>query len=390
MAKDYIIPTPIVDKNEWSSLTKLNSDYEKLQEVRAVKNAGKKAADIFGRRIERWVPEPIKDLGKSVKSSLPGQDIFNQAMDILRNSYSTVQKQAAKATLSEDMVLDELDQIVWENKVYCLDEACLARSYDIEDLVKNFKTKDIALAGVEGAATGMLGFAGVPFNLVLSLMIYYRAVQAVAMYYGYDASNDPVELLIASDVFTNAFNLEGEKTDELSALISELIKYEEKTSKDDSNDDKAIVPDMTWDDMAARGGASLILAKIRELASEDAQDALKEAGHKSLEESLFDGMFEQAGRKIVLSLIQKGIPVIGGVIGAIVDSAQMNSVLDYAQIFYQKRFIYEKELRVAVLLAHTEEIDDAEAEGSPAAEVQESERESKETSEAVESETEEE
>lgn len=38
-----------------------------------------------------------------------------------------------------------------------------------------------------------------PFNLGLSTFLYYREVQSVAMYYGYDIKNDTAELVIANE-----------------------------------------------------------------------------------------------------------------------------------------------------------------------------------------------
>lgn len=39
---------------------------------------------------------------------------------------------------------------------------------------------------IEGGGTGAFGFWGLPFNLVLSTFLYFRAVQSIAMFYGYD------------------------------------------------------------------------------------------------------------------------------------------------------------------------------------------------------------
>ena len=45
---------------------------------------------------------------------------------------------------------------------------------------------------------------------------------------------------------------------------------------------------------------------------------------------------------------------------ALIDVAQMKQVLDYADIFYQKRFVMEKANRITLLLDEAEEIIDAE------------------------------
>ena len=56
------------------------------------------------------------------------------------------------------------------------------------------------------------------------------------------------------------------------------------------------------------------------------------------------------GRKLPLRVVQKGIPIAGAILGASVDTWQVVQCIDYANIFYQKRFILEKKERVALLL----------------------------------------
>jgi len=62
------------------------------------------------------------------------------------------------------------------------------------------------MAFAEGGATGYFGFAGLPLNLVLSMFLYYRAVQSIAMFYGYDVKHDSAELVIAGEVFMSALS----------------------------------------------------------------------------------------------------------------------------------------------------------------------------------------
>jgi len=59
---------------------------------------------------------------------------------------------------------------------------------------------------VEGGTTGAFGFWGLQFNIVLSIFLYFRAVQSIAMFFGYDIKNGSAELVIASEVFTNALS----------------------------------------------------------------------------------------------------------------------------------------------------------------------------------------
>lgn len=47
--------------------------------------------------------------------------------------------------------------------------------------------------------------------------------------------------------------------------------------------------------------------------------------------------------------------MVGGVFGAAFDTAQMNQILDYANLFYEKRFLTEKKDRVEILLGDEQE-----------------------------------
>lgn len=66
------------------------------------------------------------------------------------------------------------------------------------------KTQNMGVAAVEGGVTGAIGFAGIPFSLVLSTFQCFRAVQNVALIYGYDVKNDPAEMEIAGTIFANS------------------------------------------------------------------------------------------------------------------------------------------------------------------------------------------
>ena len=106
----------------------------------------------------------------------------------------------------------------------------------------------------------------------------------------------------------------------------------------------------TWTDMATRGGVPLLLTQMRALANKAAQRALENAGAKGLEQSVFKETFEQIGRKLTLKTVQKAVPFVSAALSALIDTAQMDRVLKFADIFYQKRFILEKESRIAALI----------------------------------------
>ena len=61
-------------------------------------------------------------------------------------------------------------------------------------------------------------------------------------------------------------------------------------------------------------------------------------------------MFEQIGKGLGKKSVGKMIPGVSAVIGAAFDISQMNTVISYADVFYNKRFLLEKKQRINALL----------------------------------------
>lgn len=333
--KNYIIPTPVVNKKEETSLVALTERYNKLVEPSIIAKAGTKIGEVM--------PEKLKALGHSMKDAVTEAELYAQCMKVVGEGFNIVEKQAAKLSINEKTIVREINKNLKDNQIESLEEVCLVRSYDISKAVSSYKMQDLGLALVEGGATGYFGFAGLPFNLVLSLFLYYRAVQSIAMYYGYDVKNDSAELVIASEVFMNALSPSSSGSDEMSGIIGKVMLMTELTAVKQT-------AKKTWTEMASRGGITLLLTQMRALAHKSAQKALEKAGQKGLENSLFKEVFEQIGKKITQKSLGKAIPVAGAVIGALFDTAQMNTILEYADVFYNKRYILEKECRINTLV----------------------------------------
>lgn len=54
--------------------------------------------------------------------------------------------------------------------------------------------------------------------------------------------------------------------------------------------------------------------------------------------------------------IQRAVPVVGGVIGALFDTGQMQKILEFDDLFYHKRFLVEKAMRIEELVNGTHTI----------------------------------
>lgn len=340
--KNILLPSPIIDSKEDESLKTLTDRYEKLIKPGALAKAGKKVVNI--------IPKPIKNVGKLAKDRMTENELYLQCMKVVIEGFGILEKQAAKLTVSEPSIIKKINGVTKDVEVTSLDEVCLARSYDISKLVGKYKTQDLGLALAEGGSTGFFGFPGLPFNLVLSTFLYYRAVQSVAMYYGYDIKNDSAELLIASDVFMNALSPNSQGANEVSGIIGKIMLMTEVTTVKQ-------LSKKTWEEMAKHGGMALLICQMRALANKSAKKALEKAGQKGLEESLFKGVFEQIGKSLSKKAVGKAVPVTGAIIGALFDAAQMNSVLEYADIFYNKRFLLEKETRINTLIGNSKSKD---------------------------------
>ncbi len=332
-----IIPDPIVDIDECESLITLTEEYERMIKPGLVKKAGDK--------VMEFVPEDFMGFFEDLKKGVQDANLYKAAMEVVVKGFKIIEEQSAKYSISENSIIEKIDAIVPNFTVRSLDEVCFARQYDIKRLVNRQKAIQLAEAFVEGGVTGAPGFPGLPFNMVLSLFLFYRAVQSVAMFYGYDVKNDPDELAIASAVFMNAMSPETSDSNEMANVVGKVMLLTETTVVKDT-------AKKGWGAMATRNSITQFLTQLRALANKSALKALEKAGKEGLEKSMFKDVFEQIGKRLTLKSFDQSMPVVGAVLGAFFDTAMMDKVVDYANIFYGKRFIAEKEDRIK---AYTEQ-----------------------------------
>ena len=346
LTSDFKEPSPIIDSKETITLDNLTKRYNKLIEPSMIAKLGTKAGQL--------VPEKVKQIGSDIGLSITEKELYVQMMNIIGSGFKTVEEQAVRFSVSEKYILDKINKTFPHYQLETLSEICLVRSYDLAKIVNDYRGRDTFAAMLEGGGTGAFGFWGLPFNIVLSTFLYFRAVQSIAMFYGYDVKNDYAEMVIASDVFTSSLSpAQNDVNNEATSIIGKIMVMSQA----------AVVKQTakkTWTDMAARGGVPLLLAQMRALANKSAQKALQNAGAKGLENSLFKEAFEQIGRKLTLKTIGKAVPVVSGVLGALIDTAQMKKVLEFSDIFYHKRFILEKEDRVYRLFENNNLVIDTE------------------------------
>lgn len=332
----YSTPNPIVDVKEERLLQTLTEKYEKLTTPSDLAVAGK----TLKKAIVKATPDKIKLAGIALSDSVTEADIYKQALDLLANGFTKIEELAASYTISKTAIVVRVNLATPNNEIKRIEDCCLARSYDIQRLVNTYRKKDMGLALIEGAGTGFAGFWGIPFNLVFSTFLYYRAVQAVAMFYGYNVIDDPNELVIASEVFSCAMSpLQKGSQSELGSIVVKVLALSETATV------KKLVT-KNWTDMATHGGLALLITQIRALSNVYARRALENTGKKGLENSLFKNFFGQLGSKFTQQTVKKAMPFVSSFIGACMDTAQMSKIIEYADIFYHKRFIIEKEVRI--------------------------------------------
>ncbi len=334
--KHYYLPNPIVNYKEIRELTDLTEEYKSLIKPRSINKTVNS--------INSLIPKPIKDITKnkldsvtvSTKEKLSENDIFTKAINILSKAFDKIEELAEKVTLKEKDILKQITGIRTENSITDLNEICLIRSYDISKLVDKNKRIEIIAAIIEGAATGAPGFAGIPFNLALSSFLYYVTVQSIALFYGYDTKNNPAELEIASEIFMQAVNPQSIDKRALSPSIYDFMLFNENTLRRNEN----------YDALLSNSEAQILLKNINFIAETSAKIHFEKSDKSDFPKKMFSYVFEQVGRKVAQKSILKTVPLVGAVVGGILDHRQMVNTIKFAEIFYQKRFVYEKGSRI--------------------------------------------
>ncbi len=96
------MPVPVLNKKEQESLDTLTARYNKLIEPSKIAKMGKKAGEL--------VPEKIKTMAKGVGISISEQQIYSHIMDISGKGFKTIEKQAARFSISEKQIVDKINK----------------------------------------------------------------------------------------------------------------------------------------------------------------------------------------------------------------------------------------------------------------------------------------
>lgn len=338
----FMEPDDVLDQKELAEIDRLAKRYQEITSPGFFTKVGKAFSDML--------PDKLKETFAEGGKSISEQEFYLKAMDVIATGFGALEEQAARFTITEKTVINEANKILEPKQIGSLEEICFLRSYQVAKIADTQKLPNLGLALAEGGGTGALGFAGIVPNIVTSTFCYYRAVQSIAMSYGYDVKTDPDELMIAGEVFTTAMAPRANDQGEMANIIGKIMMITEA---------EAIKQTVKkgWTEMASRGGMALLLAQMRALAHKAAKKALEKAGKEGLENNIFRSVFEQIGKRLTAKTIQRAVPLVSALIGALFDFGEMKKVLEFADIFYRKRFLLEKAERQRLLLGESESHD---------------------------------
>lgn len=328
-----------LDVKERELLNQLTKSYIQFTTPGPVRTQFSKSAT----KLTSFIPEKATQFVTNSLNEAGEWEIIKKVISKAGKGIESVNENTARYTFNKNSIVKELSKN--SNQLSDFKEICLMRSYEIEKTaMSKRKLVDLSTSFVGGGATGFFGLAGLPFNLAYTSLMYFRSVQSVALYYGYDVKGDPRELEFASSVtLKSLMPYATVNSDGLESVISKMMVAQNVTTLTRS------LAKLNYTEMAKRGGSELLYVQIRALANKNAQKALEKAGKQGIEAGVFKKMMEHLGSNMSQKAGQKAIPVLGAGIGALVDMATMNSVLKSANMIYHKRFLFEKDHRIELL-----------------------------------------
>jgi hypothetical protein len=336
--KALIAPDPVIDAREQDLLDALTRDYVKFTSPGLIS----KGASAVGQGIVKITPRRLRKFATDAVDMAGEWEYIKLALEHAGKGFVELTKHASRFTLSHDKVVASLNSAGYP--ITHFDHICTARSYHLEQHLSKRNYGDLGAAFAEGAATGAPGLLGVPFNIALSFLLYFRAVQSTALFYGYDIKGDPRELEFASEATIASLAPNSDSgANTLGGLIGKMMFATNATVL------RQALSKKTYTEMAKRGGAELLYVQIRALANKAAEKALRNAGQEGLEAGVFKKLLEQIGQRLPKEAGKKAIPLLGAVVGALSDTYYMSRVLRGSNLIYHKRFLFEKEHRVGIL-----------------------------------------
>jgi valyl-tRNA synthetase len=330
------IPDPLLDKKEIAAEKHLVVQYEKFCKPGRLGSA----LNTAGKTLVKLIPAAVKKRLTDVGDGLSEAEVFKEALKLAGKGFGTLVKLTATHTVSKNMLLNSLRRS--GSEVEAFEYIPFLRGYEVERAVHRAHLLRMAAAATEGAITGFPGAVGIPFNLVLSFFLFFRATQAIALTYGYDVQDDPGELAIASEVTLQSLEPRlAPSTGGISASMAKLMAASQLVRLQ-----SGLTKRLTYETMLKNGGMQAMFVQLRAAGHATARKALQKSGQKTLEAGIFMGLVEKAGAVLSKRMVAKSIPIFSALISAGIDSYLMNRVLVGSNLAYHKRFLLEKAFRI--------------------------------------------
>jgi len=330
-------PDPLLDPRELRLIHELARRYARFFHAWPILRPAQTAC----RQLNRLLPFAPANFTHIAVEFLAQQKLVQRAAASARNTIVLASRRASRFTRTRTSTVNILRSANLD--VDDFDEICGLRSYQIERVINRRNIGDLAIAAYEGAVTGAPGWPAVPINIALLSLLLFRAVQSLALYYGYDLRGEAGEMEFAAAVTLNCMaRAPDPAADLLTSLIAKLMAAENIA------DVKNAVPAAAVD-AARHGSLSILSTYMRMLITSGGRSAM-ESGLESIERPVFRYLMRQVTERIPAQMIQRVIPVVGAITGALSDTYYMRRVLRGANLIYHKRFILEKEERCARLL----------------------------------------
>ncbi|MEH7114933.1 EcsC family protein [Neobacillus niacini] len=267
------------------------SEYEKmaLKEIHEWKNPN---LNWFDKAME-VVNMPIDKAYEAMKN-VPG---FETVMEKSFGGIVNLLNDAAQKTVRPEAIYSEYREkgnsiINFPKDIFKLDLE------NVDKVIGYLGAKYKSLAGVEGAATGAVGVAGIPVDIVALLTLNLRAIGEYATYCGYDMDSQEERLFALNILYYSSSPTDAAKQ----AALAQLIRIA-----------KDVARNKTW---------------------------------KILEEHMFVTIVQRIAKSLSIRLtkakLAQIIPYAGAVIGGGFNIYYTDKVCDAAFYLYRERFLAEK------------------------------------------------
>lgn len=321
------------DKKEEEIFSSLTKSWEEF----TAPGVFEKGVQKVSKMTSKIIPKKFQNKMQSYVDDAMSAEVILKVLTTSTKGLGELGKSIIGYTLSKQRIEKLVSKRIGEDCNF--DSFHKIKSYKLEKgVMGNNKIRQQFLASIEGGATGFFGVYGIPFNIALSFLIYYRSVQYIALCYGYDALEDPREMEIASEVLINCLSPNIDTAGGgVSSFMGRCMLSAEMSSLG-----AALALGKKFEHMAKEGGAQLFYTQIRALAHKAAQKGLNQAGEKGIQNTFLKKILENLGKKLPKESAGRAIPFLGAFFGAGFDTYYMTRIVNGANLQYHKRFLIEK------------------------------------------------